>query len=84
MSSITAPTDISAGTPIPTANPCPTIDPSAADLYTCFRKGLETEFNYPTAMDFDAKDNLYIADTGNNAIRKITPDGTVSTFYAKN
>ncbi len=45
MSSIAAPTDISAGTPVPTANPCPTIDPSAADLYTCFRKGLETESN---------------------------------------
>ena len=45
MSSIAAPTDISASTPIPTANPCPAIDASAADLYTCFRKGLESESN---------------------------------------
>jgi hypothetical protein len=47
-------------------------------------KGEEAEFNYPTSMDFDSGDNLYIADTGNNAIRKITPDGAVSTFYNGN
>jgi DNA-binding beta-propeller fold protein YncE len=44
-------------------------------------KGEIAEFNYPADMDFDAHDNLYVADTGNNAIRKITPDGTVTTFY---
>jgi len=43
--------------------------------------GKNAEFNFPTAMAFDAQDNLYIADTGNNAIRKITPEGEVSTFY---
>ena len=41
----------------------------------------EAEFNYPTALDFDDVGNIYVADTGNNAIRKITPDGVVSTFY---
>jgi hypothetical protein len=38
-------------------------------------------FNKPAGMAIDANDNIYVADTGNNAIRKITPDGTVSTFY---
>ncbi|MFN4151817.1 MAG: hypothetical protein ACK4IX_12830 [Candidatus Sericytochromatia bacterium] len=32
-------------------------------------------------MAIDSNDNIYVADTGNNAIRKITPDGIVSTFY---
>ena len=41
----------------------------------------EALFNYPTGMALDEKDNLYVADTGNNAIRKITPEGIVSTFY---
>ncbi|MFN7927041.1 MAG: BACON domain-containing carbohydrate-binding protein [Blastocatellia bacterium] len=34
----------------------------------------------PTAVAFDAAGNLYLADTGNHKIRKITPDGTISTF----
>ncbi|MFN8671576.1 MAG: hypothetical protein U0457_05740 [Candidatus Sericytochromatia bacterium] len=41
----------------------------------------EALLNFPSGMSFDANDNLYVADTGNNAIRKITPDGVVSTFY---
>lgn len=35
--------------------------------------------NRPTALAFDAQDNLYVADAGNNVIRRITPDGTAST-----
>lgn len=37
------------------------------------------EFDYPTSITFDNKGNLYVAETQGNRIRKITPDGTVST-----
>ncbi len=38
------------------------------------------EFNRPTGLVLDAAGNLYIADSGNHAIRKITASGTLSTF----
>ncbi|MFN8672120.1 MAG: hypothetical protein U0457_08600 [Candidatus Sericytochromatia bacterium] len=47
-------------------------------------KGEETMFTYISGASFDKDNNLYVADTGNNAIRKITPDGVVSTFYKEN
>jgi len=37
-------------------------------------------FKLPVALAFDKPGNLYVADQGNNAIRKINPMGTVSTF----
>jgi sugar lactone lactonase YvrE len=37
-------------------------------------------FERPGGLAFDAFGNLYVADTGNNLVRKITPDGEVSTF----
>lgn len=44
---------------------------------------LEARFNRPHGLAFDAKSNLYVADTDNHAIRKITPGGTVSVFAGK-
>jgi sugar lactone lactonase YvrE len=38
------------------------------------------KFYYPQSLAFDSVGNLYIADTENSRIRKITPTGTVSTF----
>ena len=35
--------------------------------------------NLPTGLAFDASGNLYIADTGNNRIRKVSSGGTIST-----
>jgi sugar lactone lactonase YvrE len=42
-------------------------------------KGNAARFNSPTGIAADSQGNLYVADTGNHVIRKITPDGTVST-----
>jgi RHS repeat-associated protein len=42
--------------------------------------GQQAGFNQPSGLTIDADGNLYVADTGNDKIKKITPAGTVTTF----
>jgi sugar lactone lactonase YvrE len=42
--------------------------------------GNAARFDFPAGLAIDGSGNLYVADTGNNTIRKITTAGVVSTF----
>jgi hypothetical protein len=44
--------------------------------------GPEARFDHPRGIGIDQADNLFVADYGNLAIRRITPKGVVSTVMA--
>lgn len=41
--------------------------------------GKEAMFSWPTGIAMDARGNIYVCDSNNNKIRRITPEGSVST-----
>ena len=42
--------------------------------------GSAARFNYPEGVAVDSSGNVYVAESGNNVIRQITPGGVVSTL----
>jgi hypothetical protein len=42
--------------------------------------GAAARFNFPTSVAVDGTGNLYVGDSGNHTVRKITPTGVVTTL----
>lgn len=50
-----------------------------------FQDGLGklSALSLPNGLSIDSKDNIFVADLGNHRIRKITPDGQVTTYLGR-
>lgn len=59
-------------------NPIPKLYETIEDKYMFEEAG---SLNNPQDIFIDSKDNIYIADTGNNRIIKLNPDGTLVRVY---
>lgn len=72
--------------PIFTYNYTYTVSTIAGNGLPGFLNGVGTNarFTYPQGIAIDGQNNIYVADGGNNCIRKITPAGVVTTFAGNN
>src|SRR6185437_2331431 len=53
---------------------------SAGKAGSADKTGTAASFNFPVGLTIDGTGNIYVTDTGNDTIRKITPDAAVSTL----
>jgi sugar lactone lactonase YvrE len=65
---------------IDTSNTVTTLAGSAGNLGFADGAAGAARFNQPYGVAVDGSDNVYVADTYNRAIRKVTPSGTVTTL----
>jgi DNA-binding beta-propeller fold protein YncE len=57
-----------------------TLAGSAGQIESTDGQGAAARFNYPYGVAVDSSGNVYVADTSNHIIRKITPNGLVKTI----
>jgi sugar lactone lactonase YvrE len=57
----------------------PTTDDAPGDYAGDGGPATKARLYYPVGLAVDAAGNLFIADTGNHRIRKVSPDGTITT-----